>query len=59
MEQMVNYIKSELNIELKIIDQKDCYVVKTYAKKKVYQLIKHFYYKYIFPNFSRIITSLL
>lgn len=45
MEQMVNYIKSELNIELKIIDQKDCYVVKTYAKKKVYQLIKHFYYK--------------
>lgn len=44
MEQITNYIKEAVNIDMKIKQQKTIYVAKIYAKKKVYHLLKHFYY---------------
>lgn len=39
-----DYIKDALDIELNIYNQVDTYVLKTYRKKSVYQILKHFYY---------------
>lgn len=45
MKSITSYIKSTLNIEMKISQQnKGLYVSKIYARKKVYQILKHLYY---------------
>lgn len=42
---ITSYIQSALNIEMKISQQdKGLYVSKIYARKKVYQILKHLYY---------------
>ena len=45
MEQITNYIKEAINVDMKIKQQNKIYVAKIYAKKKVYHLLKHFYYE--------------
>ncbi|MEG1494712.1 MAG: hypothetical protein RR406_00210 [Bacilli bacterium] len=45
MQQITSYIKEAINIDMKIKEQNNIYVAKIYAKKKVYHLLKHFYYE--------------
>ena len=45
MEQITNYIKEAINVDMTIKQQNKIYVAKIYAKKKVYHLLKHFYYE--------------